>query len=89
MSKISVAIPHAREGGVEMRGGHARGTGATGGQEKGDAAMARTLPLKDPPSPGPLPTVQFKNNYLAEMWRGSEAGSCLRLIDFCITQLLA
>jgi len=25
-------------------------------------------------------------NYLSEMCSGSEAGSCLRLIDFCITQ---
>jgi len=30
---------------------------------------------------------QFKNNYFAEMWSGSEEGSYLRLIDFCITQL--
>jgi len=28
----------------------------------------------------------FKNNYFAEMCSGSEAGSYLRLIDFCITQ---
>ena len=30
---------------------------------------------------------QFKNNYLTEMCSGSEAGSYLRLIDLCITQL--
>ena len=30
---------------------------------------------------------QFKNNYVAEMCSGSEAGSYLRRIDFCITQL--
>jgi len=30
---------------------------------------------------------QFKNNYFAEIRSGSEEGSCLRLIDFCITQL--
>jgi len=30
---------------------------------------------------------QFKNNYFTEMCSGSEAGSYLRLIDFCITQL--
>jgi len=30
---------------------------------------------------------QFKNNYFAEMCSGSEEGSYLRLIDFCITQL--
>jgi len=30
---------------------------------------------------------QFQNNYFTEMCRGSEAGSYLRLIDFCITQL--
>ena len=30
---------------------------------------------------------EFKNNYFAEMCCGSEAGSYLRLIDFCITQL--
>jgi len=28
-----------------------------------------------------------KNNYFTEMCSGSEAGSYLRLIDFCITQL--
>ena len=32
---------------------------------------------------------QFENNYFTEMCSGSEAGSCLRLIDFCITQLSA
>jgi len=30
---------------------------------------------------------QFKNNYFAEMCSGSDAGSYLRRIDFCITQL--
>ena len=30
---------------------------------------------------------QFKNNYFAEMCSGSEEGSYLRPIDFCITQL--
>ena len=30
---------------------------------------------------------QFKNNYYTEMCSGSEEGSYLRLIDFCITQL--
>jgi len=30
---------------------------------------------------------QFKNNYFAEMWSGSEEGSYLRLTDLCITQL--
>jgi len=30
---------------------------------------------------------QFKNNYFTEMYSGSEAGSYLRLIDFCITKL--
>jgi len=29
----------------------------------------------------------FKNNWFTEMCSGSEAGSYLRLIDFCITQL--
>ena len=29
----------------------------------------------------------FKNNYFTEMCSGSEAGSYLRRIDFCITQL--
>ena len=29
---------------------------------------------------------QFKNNYFTEMCSGSEAGSYLRLIEFCITQ---
>ena len=32
---------------------------------------------------------QFKNKYFAGMCSGSEAGSRLRLIDFCITQLQA
>ena len=32
---------------------------------------------------------QFKNNYFTEMCSGSEAGSYLRLIDVCITQLQA
>jgi len=32
---------------------------------------------------------QFKNNYVAEMCSGSQAGSYLRLIDSCITQLKA
>ena len=32
---------------------------------------------------------QFENNYLTEMCSGSEPGSRLRLIDFCITQLQA
>ena len=32
---------------------------------------------------------QFKNNCFTEMRCGSEEGSCLRLIDGCITQLLA
>ena len=30
---------------------------------------------------------QFKNNYFAEMWNGSQEGSYLWLIDWCITQL--
>jgi len=29
---------------------------------------------------------RFKNNYFTEKCSGSEAGSYLRLIDFCITQ---
>ena len=32
---------------------------------------------------------QFKNNYLAEMWSGSEEGSFFMLIDCCSTQLYA
>ena len=32
---------------------------------------------------------QFKNNHFTEMYSGSEAGSYLRLIDSCITQLKA
>jgi len=31
----------------------------------------------------------FKNNHFTEMCCGNEAGSCLRLIDSCITQLQA
>ena len=31
--------------------------------------------------------AQFKNKYFTEMCSGSEAGSYLRLVDFCITQL--
>jgi hypothetical protein len=30
-----------------------------------------------------------KNDYLTEMCSGSEAGSCLRRIDFCMTQVQA
>ena len=30
---------------------------------------------------------QSEENYLAEMWSGSEEGSYLRLIDCCIPQL--
>ena len=33
------------------------------------------------------PTPQYENNYFTEICSGSEAGSYLRLIDFCITQL--
>ena len=29
----------------------------------------------------------FENNYFTEMCSGSEAGSYLRIIDLCITQL--
>jgi len=32
-------------------------------------------------------SYQFKNNYFTEMCSGSEDGSYLRLIDFCMTQL--
>jgi len=32
-------------------------------------------------------TPYHNNNYFTEMCSGSEAGSYLRLIDFCITQL--
>ena len=32
---------------------------------------------------------QFENNYFTEMCSSSEEGSYLRLIDFCITHLLA
>ena len=32
-------------------------------------------------------SFQFKNNYFTEMCSGSEEGSYLMLIDFCITQL--
>ena len=34
-----------------------------------------------------VPGSQFKNNYFAEMCGGSEEGSYLRRIDFCITQV--
>ena len=30
---------------------------------------------------------QIRNNCSAEMWSGSDEGSYLRFIDFCITQL--
>ena len=33
------------------------------------------------------PPRRFKNNYFTEMCSGSEAGSYVRLIDFCSTQL--
>ena len=35
----------------------------------------------------PACRAEFKNNYSTEMCSGSEAGSYLRLIDFCIAQL--
>jgi len=34
-------------------------------------------------------SFQVKNNCVAQIWSGSEEGSYLRLIDCCITQLLA
>ena len=34
-------------------------------------------------------SFQFKNNYFTEMCSVSEAGSYLRLIDFCINQFWA
>ena len=36
-----------------------------------------------------LHSSQFENNHLTEMCIGSDAGSYLRLIDSCITQLQA
>ena len=36
-----------------------------------------------------LRSSQFKNNHSTEMCCGTEAGSCLRLIDSCITQIKA
>ena len=36
-----------------------------------------------------LPEIRFKDNHFTEMCSGSEAGSYLRLIDSCITQLKA
>jgi len=33
--------------------------------------------------------ARFKNNHFTEMWCGTEAGSYLRLIDSCVTQLKA
>jgi len=38
-------------------------------------------------SPADRYSSQVKNNYFTEMSSGSEAGSYLRLIDFCVTQL--
>ena len=35
----------------------------------------------------PVHSSQFKNNCFTEMCSGSEEGSYLRLIDFCVTQL--
>jgi len=37
----------------------------------------------------PLPSAQCKNSHLTEMCCGTEAGSYLRIIDSCITQLKA
>ena len=37
----------------------------------------------------PASNLQFKNNCFIEMFRGTEAGSYLRRIDSCITQLKA
>ena len=38
---------------------------------------------------GQLGEIRRKNNYFTEMCIGSEEGSYLRLIDFCIPQLWA
>ena len=51
-----------------------------------------TRPYPTLPNPTGVRTAssrrsQFKNNYLAEMWSGSEEGSYVRLKDCCITQL--
>ena len=44
--------------------------------ERGETAPRHALRLHS----------QCKNNCLTEMWSGSEEGSYLRLIDWCITQ---
>ena len=41
------------------------------------------------PQRGSAAEYSFKNNHSTEVSSGSEAGSYLRLIDFCITQLKA
>ena len=40
-----------------------------------------------PPRPSRRPAPSKHNNHFTEMCSGSEAGSYLRIIDLCITQL--
>ena len=56
---------------------------SNGGQFAFDFQYSREEPLGHVD----MYTPQFKNNYFTEMCSGSEAGSYVRRIDFCITQL--
>ena len=58
--------------------------------EESLAVLARPIQRHiRPPLPKVAAPCQFKNNHSTEMCSGSEAGSCLRLIDSCITHLKA
>jgi len=49
--------------------------------------LADAISTRCPSSPKPVSWVWCENNYFTEKCSGSEAGSYLRLIDVCITQL--
>ena len=49
--------------------------------------QARASANRGHPASPPACCLPGQNNYFTEMCSGSEAGSYLRLIDFCITQL--
>ena len=52
-----------------------------------EAGPSQHLVLIMSQPPGTAHSSQFKNNFFAEMWSGSEEGPYSRLIDCCITQL--
>jgi len=52
-----------------------------------DIQLRFVLPHKKVDESVPVGDTSFENNYFTEMCSGSEAGSYLKLIYFCITQL--